>query len=199
MKTGHFIILLAVLIGVFVIYFVLRNRNKKATTGFYAALVKWIEGEEGGQGHSSLDAAVGGYAPGTDVSVNKGVTWGTYKNLGSVLHYTPTVPEFLAMPFTRWQQIFLHELNKGSGFSPNPILSAYMGLWYWGGWNPQYISQDQVRTALTGSAQQQLRKIVDLRKKYFAIWGQHHPGKEDQVASWQHRADKFYSLAINYI
>lgn len=46
-------------------------------------------------------------APGTGgIHTNKGVSWGTFRQLASVAGYSPTVALFLAMPLTLWGQIF---------------------------------------------------------------------------------------------
>ena len=71
---------------------------KTTKEDYYDHIIKW----EGGQSDNDTGSA---FAPGTEVNVNKGVTWDTYENFKNSKGEIPNVQEFLEMPLNVWGDI----------------------------------------------------------------------------------------------
>jgi NAD(P)-dependent dehydrogenase (short-subunit alcohol dehydrogenase family) len=78
----------------------------------YTKIVSFIKSKEGGLSSASTDNAsrnpsnCGNGSNGKPYHTNKGVTWGTFKDLSSKLGYSATCDNFKKMPDTIWGKIY---------------------------------------------------------------------------------------------
>lgn len=173
---------------------------------FEKELYKYLDHEEGGLnnkyagGDKPTDEApckVPGMSPNPHTSA--GVKKATYDSLVKPLNLPGTCEDFIAMSATpksnSWYKIVDHFRKEGSKWSSNPVIAAYMGLWYWGGWRQALVTPDQIISIVQSdlSPSVQLRRLVDLRKAYFDALQTASGYGQSLVDEWKDRAERFYA------
>ena len=176
-------------------------------SGFWGELYVWLARYEGTMAASGPDAEVGGYADCNITlngrlyqrpSVSRGVTWGTFKTLAPVLGYEPTCENFGSLsnnpPAPLWHKIVDYILRKGKTFTSQPVLAAYIGLWYWGSGSVDSENANKIMEILSRntSDKNKLRELVNLRKQFFKELGLRKPSRQKYVKGWVERAESFY-------
>lgn len=203
------------------ILFLLISRKKNATTSdglsdanlFLKDVYAWLANKAGGLSNGTAggdstavrapcqvekNGIVMNPAPHTSADVQ----YKTFFNLSAPLGYEPTCDNFASLSVNTannpiWQAIVNWHFRRGLTFSSNPIIAAYIGLWYWGGWDQRLVTVQAVKDAiLNGNSHQSiLRDLVSLRKLYFSKL----PYSEALIKAWQDRAESFYHNFSKYV
>ena len=139
---------------------------------YFNKLVSFIQKKEGGLSKDPVDTASKYPSPTPEkYHTNKGITYRTFVDSAS-LGYQPTTQNFLNMPNDIWLNIFINKYyNRAKNFSNNIILNGYISTWFWGGWATSLVTPKEVADVLVSkvSNKEKLKKLVDLRKKYFEL------------------------------
>lgn len=136
------------------------------------------------------------------VHTNKGITYETFINASKVLGFIPTNELFLKMPTDLFikikDKLFL---EKGKKYSDNLVLSNYLGLWFWGGWNKKLMSEQKVLDIINSNVNNKtkLKMLVELRKQYFNNIVKNNPSQQVFLKGWTNRADNFYNTFNKYV
>lgn len=170
---------------------------------FNEDLSKFVLRMEGGLTNDKTDTASKFPSPTPEKwHTNKGITWKTYTDSSKTLKFTPSVKEFLVMPYSRWFSIFKNNYINRSNFSDNLVLNSYMALWLWGGWARKHMSLENVNKVLNDKKltnRQKLFNLVELRKQYFDNIIKANPPLKKYEKGWKARANEFYDLFNKYL
>lgn len=197
------------------IIFLLIKKNRSVTGPtasvdmFLNEAYKWLSDREGGLSNGSIGGDQNAVrAPCNSIKkngvimdppphTNRGVQWRTFNSLAPVLGYSPTCENFEAMPENLWRAIVNWYFEKGLSYSSNPVIAAYIGLWFWGGWDQKIVTTQDAKDIITSNKNldDQLYELVQLRKYYFSQL----PYSETTINAWQDRADKYYNTFNKYV
>lgn len=156
---------------------------------------KFILKSEGGLSNNPKDPAARNPSPTPQkYHTNKGVTWSTFVALSPKLGYQPTVQNFLVMPSEIWQKIYRENYLKKAQLSDNPVLNAYLSIWYWQGYDKKLLDPKNISQVLASkvSVKQKLADLVALRKKYYDQVIARNPDTAVFKKGWYNSADNFY-------
>ena len=176
----------------------LLTRKKKKMTDLDSILPdveKFILKSEGGLSNNPNDPAAKNPSPTSEKwHTNKGVTWSTFVSLAPKLGYQPTVQNFLVMPSSIWQKIYLEKYLKKAQISDNPLINAYLSIWYWQGYDTRLLDPKKI-TAVIASKMPLKKKLADLvalRKQYYDQVIANNPKTAVFKKGWYNSADNFY-------
>lgn len=157
---------------------------------------KFILKSEGGLSNNPNDSASKKPSPTSEKwHTNKGVTWSTFVSLAPQLGYQPTVQNFLVMPSTIWQKIYREKYLKKAQISDNPLINAYLSIWYWQGYDTRLLDPKKITEVIASKMplKKKLANLVALRKQYYDQVIANHPQKAVFKKGWYNSADNFYN------
>lgn len=199
-------IIFAAIVLIFIIYNMTKFTGPQvpgvlSLSAFKDKAYRWLSNKEGGlsngtlAGDSKLKRAPcqirkNGIIMDPPPHTNRGVTYNLFVELSSELGYEPSCANFAAMPEDIWRKIVDWHTKQALSYTKDTVLAFYIGLWIWGGWRHSLVSPAEVRTIVNSNTTQRakLRKLVNLRKEYFAKTGY----GSNIVRGWQNRAEDFY-------
>ncbi len=212
--------MIALLLGGILLMVVASKKNAGKTfsytvdnSAFGKAFYGWVSAKEGKRPDNSNLAgnATAKLAPCVVIYNNKeyrniksigGVLFSTFEELAPFYHYEPTCENFASLSnhldSPIWVTIVNHFRKKGLAFTKDPILSSYIGFWYWGGWRNGIVSIQDVKDVLNSDDDPKvvLRRLVDLRIHYFTELGRLVPSyrADGSVQEWIEQANKYFDI-----
>lgn len=130
---------------------------------YYNHVLTWEGGQSDNDTHSD-------FAPGTDVNVNKGVTWDTYTGYKDSVNEIPDVQEFLEMPYSLWEKIadqrYWNVWDLDSIFSPKIRYIVHSYAWGSGNLGSEIMLANWIRSKYTQEQLEQrgIQNYNDIKK-----------------------------------
>jgi hypothetical protein len=208
------IALLAVI--VIIIYMVRKSRSSSNIQSgpFFDALYTWILSHEGGLQDHQIAGDIGKERSPCVITVgdrvyhgpftNKGIDYSLFKKYAPRFGYSIDCKTFASMPLDLWSKIYQTVFySKGSPYSKNPVLAAYVTGWFWGSGSISTTNIKRIKDILasSASASTQLTQLIALRKSFFASLHTSNPDKYPQtvVNAWNARQDSFWDNFHTYL
>ena len=192
-----------IIISGLILLLILRRKTKKVDINkFNTELINFIHKMEGGLSNDLTDTASKYPSPTPQKwHTNKGITWKVFIDNAKELNYAPTVSNFLTMPQSIWYSIYKNKYLNKANLTDNPVLNAYISLWYWGGWNKKLLPTIEVSNVLSGILpnKQKLKLLTELRIKYFNNIVKANPSQAKFLKGWTNRANEFYKQFEKYL
>lgn len=186
-------------------------------TEFAGLLYSWLDEKEGGlsntgeAGDARLKRApcdvIGpnGQYMNPRPHTSAGVTWTTYETVGPSLGIQVSCEDWAQMSKPEknesWFKFVDYYRGKGLKYSSNQVISSYMGLWYWGGWDPKLMPTKNVLAVTQSmlSNELKLKRLVELRKQYFRALKLKRGYSDNWLSAVERRANSFLENFQKYV
>ncbi len=181
------------------------------TDGFLRERFTWLEHEEGTFNNGTIAGDANAQRAPCEIFDKHGkiitpsphtvggVQYKTFVHLAPLLGYSATCKNFEGLALRTkspiWMSIAKHFFDIGLGYTSNPVLATYIGLYVWGS---GYVTREaDVKKILAkeSSVRLKLLALVELRKAWFESAG----FSDSYTKSVKERADRFKTMALKYV